>query len=162
MSKPTVTISLKPYLADFCRHEFKTLQDGSIIIKRRHDIGKMIFSQVNASPVPVSKPVFEDAVTFALPISKESDLLGKFLYIDRWGQEKIQEFVKAKFNLRAEHFFSRGYRKGYSQKRIVEAFLAGYNIRNNSLSYEAVKKNDYRRRQKEVKEISEELKNAEY
>ncbi|MEF8984591.1 MAG: transcriptional regulator [Bacteroidales bacterium] len=161
MNKPKVTISLKPYLADFCRHEFRELKDGSILIRRRHDIGKMIFSQVNASPVPVKKrPVMEDAATFTLPISSESDLLGKFLYVDRWGQEKIQEFIQAKFNLRAEHFFQRGYKKGYSQKRIVEAFLCGYNIRNNALSYEAVKKNDYRKRQREIREISKELKNA--
>ena len=158
MGKPSITISLQPYLADFCRHEFKTLQDGSIVIKRQHDIGKMIFSQVNASPIPVSKPVFENAVTFVLPITKESDLQGKFLYVDRWGQEKIQEFITAKFNLRVELFFQKGYNKGYSQKRIIEAFLAGYNLRNNELNYEAVKKNDYRRRQKDLKRISDELK----
>jgi hypothetical protein len=160
--KPTVTISLKPHLADFCRHEFSTMPGGEIIINRRHDIGKMIFSQVNASPLPIKKPVFEHAVTFALPISKESDLKGKFLFIDSWGQEKIREYVQAYFNQRARHFFDVGYRKNHPQKQIVEAFLCGYNIRNNSLSYEAVKKNDYRRRQKTNKIIAEELKNADY
>jgi len=162
MHRPIVTINLEPYLADFCRHEFKELSDGSILINRRHDIGKMIFSQVNASPTPNGKPVFENAVNFALPLSKESDLRGKFLDIDKWGQEKIQEFIKALFNLRAKHFFKYGYDKNYTQKRIVEAFLAGYNIRNNDLSYEAVKKNDYRTRRKELKNIAEELKNADY
>jgi len=162
MNRPTVTINLKPYLADFCRHEFSNLKDGSILVSRRHDIGKMIFSQVNASPFPTGKPTFENAVTFALPLSKESDLKGKFLHIDKWGQEKIQEFVKAQFNLRAKLFFKYGHDKNYSQKRIVEAFMAGYNIRNSALSYEAVKKNDYRNRKKMLQNMAEELKNADY
>lgn len=157
--KPIVKISLKKHLADFCRHEFREIEEG-ILIRRSHDIGKMIFSQVNASPIPIHRPVFENAVTFVLPISKESDLTDKFLYINKWGQEKIQEFIRAYFALRAKHFFERGYRKGYSQKRIVEAFLCGYNIKNDALSFEAVKRNDLRRRQKEIREISQELKST--
>ena len=54
MSKGSIlTISLKPHLADFCRHEMRQDKEGNIILSRKSDIGKHIYSMVMTSDMPV-------------------------------------------------------------------------------------------------------------
>lgn len=159
--KPTVTISLKPYLQDYLYKIFPQYQD-SIAITRRHSIGKIIYSVVCASDLPQKRPFIETPISIILPDTKKTDLKDKFLYVSGWGEERIQEYIQADFDLVVKIFFEKGYSKGYSQKRIIEAFMAGFNIKNNALSYEAIKKNDYRRRKKSNKLLFNELQNADY
>lgn len=154
--KPVITISLKKHLADFCLHEFIEY-NGHIVINRKHDIGKRITSVLSASNFPVKKPVLENAVTFILPISGKSDLRNKFLFVDRWGQQQISDFIETAFHQRCREMFIEGRIKGLQQKIIIESILEHYNIKHTAISYEAVKKNDYRTHRRLRKKIGEEL-----
>ena len=137
MTKNIITIDLPPHLADYCRHEFGVDNEGNIILRRSHDIGKQIYSGLHPT-------------LFIIPVTKSNRyILGsRFLYISRWGEEKIQDYIESDFNQRMRILFEAGYRKNYSQKQIIEAILQAYNIKNTSLNYEAVKKSDYRNQKK--------------
>lgn len=161
MNRPLITISLKPHLADFCRHEFQTTKTDQIILHRKSDIGKYIFSMVLMSDFPVRRPFIEDACTFIIPTTKHEDLKNRFLYVSFWGEQKIQDFLTVEFNRRVKLFFEKGYARNYQQKRIIEAFIAGYNLKNNANTYEAIKKNDYRKRYRTNKIIFKELQSVE-
>lgn len=163
MDKPKITISLKPHLADYCRHEFGVdIKCDEITLTRKHDIGKLINSVIIANDVPVRRPFISSPCVFILPLSGITDMRNKFLYVSKWGEQKIQDFIEAEFNMHIKRFFDYGYEKGFSQKRIIEAILAGFNIRNNGISWDSVKKNDYRRRRKIRKQIFNELQSAQY
>lgn len=162
MNNPIITIDLKPHLEDFCRHELRTDKDDNIILHRKNDIAKMIISNICAANYPPKEREKENPVTFVIPKTPAVDLETRFLYVTAWGEEKIASYIEAEFNQRCRRFFEYGYLKGFSQKRITEAILAGYNIKNNAISFEAVKKNDYRKRKKSNQIIFQELQNTEY
>jgi hypothetical protein len=150
LKKPAVTISLKPYLADYCRFIFVTDKEGTVILNRRIDIGKRISSEILISDLPVRRPFISNPATFILPITKNNHyaLYGRFYYISKWGEEKIQDYIEAEFRQRVRLLFEEGYKRKYNQKEIIEAILRGFNIRNNSLNFESVKKIDYRNERK--------------
>lgn len=150
MTKNIITIDLPPHLADYCRHEFGVDNEGNIILRRSHDIGKQIYSHILTADLPPKQLPGLHPTPFIIPVTKSNRyILGsRFLYISRWGEEKIQDYIEADFNQRIRILFEVGYRKNYSQKQIVEAILQAYNIKNTSLNYEAVKKSDYRNQKK--------------
>lgn len=70
MSKGSIlTISLKPHLADFCRHEMRQDKEGNIILSRKSDIGKHIYSMVMTSDMPVKGLPCTDPVSFIIPVT---------------------------------------------------------------------------------------------
>lgn len=154
-----LTIELKPHLADFCRHELKCDNDGNIILSRKHDIGRHVYSMLLTSDTPARRNIVDNPATFIIPVTSTNHYAMKhrFVYVSRWGEEKIQNYIESEFNQRIRLLFEAGYRKKYSQKQIVEAILQAYNIRNTALNYEAVKKSDYRQSRKNRKIIFEDL-----
>lgn len=158
MERQVVTIFLKPHLADFLRHEFTVNHKGQIVIHRKHDIGRHITSLVKDSETPVSTASGSGVVHILIPSSRMADFSTRYLFVDKWGEERISDFVQTVFDMRAKHFFEKGYTVyNYKQHQIIEAFLEAYNIKENRLSYDAVKQNDFRRRRKTRKEIAKEL-----
>ena len=150
MTKNIITIDLSPHLADFCRHEFGEDNEGNIILRRSHDIGKQIYSCILTADLPQKQLPGLHPVSFIVPVTRSNRyiLCSRFLYVSRWGEEKIRDYIEADFNQRMRILFESGYRKNYTQKQIVEAILQAYNIKNTSLNYEAVKKSDYRNQKK--------------
>lgn len=150
MTKNIITIDLPPHLADFCRHEFGEDTDGNIILRRSHDIGRQIYAQILTSDLPKKELPWTHPASFIIPVTRSNRyvLVSRFLYISRWGEEKIRDYIESDFNQRMRILFEAGYRKNYSQKQIIEAILQAYNIKNTSLNYEAVKKSDYRNQKK--------------
>lgn len=69
----------------------------------------------------------------------------------------LQDYIEASYRLRVREYFVAGYEKGYKQDKIVQAFLMAYNIKNNAINYEAVKKYDYRNRKRMVKEVDRDI-----
>jgi hypothetical protein len=155
--RPIIEMILKKHLADYCRHEFELTANGNIILNRKHDIGKVIDSLTIPSRTPVKPQKDPDLVRFELPLSSKVDLNLKYFYVDKWREQKIQDYIEAEFNLRTKLFFEKGYQLGYTQKEIIEAFLSFYNIKHNSISYDAVKQNDFRRRRKTRQIIANEI-----
>lgn len=150
LNKPNVTISLKPHLADFCRHEFKSSKEGFIILNRRHIIGKQINGLYFISEFPQRRPLKDNQVTFVLPVTEKNVyiLQSRFYYVPKWAEEKIQDFIESEMYDRMRTYFEKGYQKNYTQKQIVEAILQKYNIKHTALNFEAIKKMDYRNQRK--------------
>ena len=65
--------------------------------------------------------------------------------------------MRASYRIRIREYFVAGYEKGYKQDRIIRAFLYAYNIKENAVNYEAVKKYDYRIRKRMVKEVDRDI-----
>lgn len=162
MIRTLLTIDLLPYLADYCRHEMKCDREGNIILQRSRDIGKFIYSNILTSDLPVKQMPAANPVTFVVPVTGANRyaLVSRFLYVSRWGEEKIKDYMEAEFNQRMRLLFEAGYRKNYSQKQIVEAILQAYNIKNTAVNYEAVKKSDYRNQKKMRKIIIDDIESA--
>lgn len=156
----TLIIDLPPHLADFCRHELGYDTQERIMLKRGHDIGKHIYSHVSVSDLPVKSNCMVNPVTFIIPVTAANRyaLVARFLYVSRWGEEKIKDYIETEFNQRMRLLFESGYRKKYTQKEIIESILDAYNIKNTAISYEAIKKSDYRYKKKTRKIIFEDIK----
>jgi len=154
-----VTVSLKPHLADFCRHEFG-LKNNEIQINRNHEIGKFISSLILVSEFPRKPRQFEYPVEFILPSTPFLDFDKNFIYISAWGEQRLQDYLQALFDLRMQLFFFVGYQKNYEQKQIIEGVMRGYNIRHSSLSYEQIKKNDYRKRVRTELSVFQDIQSA--
>lgn len=149
-NRPVVTFSLPPILADFCRHLFKEDKNGNLVLSTRKDIGKMIYSNLSASDLPVRRPLLENPISFVIPTTAANHYIlgGRFLFVSKWGEEKIEDFIEPVFKFRVRRHFEIGYQKGYTQKRIIEGILWQYNIKENKLNFEAIKKMDYRNNRK--------------
>lgn len=160
MGKGSVlTISLKPHLADFCRHEMRQDKEGNIVLSRKNDIGRHICSMIVTSDTPVKGIPVSDPISFIIPVTAANQYVMKyrFVYVSRWGEEKIQDYIESEFNIRMKLLFETGYLKNYSQKQIIESILQAYNIKNTALNFEAIKKSDYRMNRKNRKIIFEDL-----
>ncbi|WP_303181710.1 hypothetical protein [uncultured Butyricimonas sp.] len=161
MKRETILIvNLPPHLSDYCRHELGSDNQGRIILKRGHDIGKHIYSHVSVSDLPIRANAMVNPVTFIIPVTAANRyaLVARFLYVSRWGEEKIRDYIETEFNQRMRLLFESGYRKKYTQKEIIESILDAYNIKNTAISYEAIKKSDYRSKKRTRKIIFDDIK----
>ena len=158
--RPQVTIELAPYLHDYLYHEFGTPRgEEGVTVKSSNDLGKLIQSMVSVSDRPPRQALKEHPVTLLLPIQEWNHFIFRenFIYIPEWKQRMLQDYIEASFRIRVREYFVAGYEKGYKQDRIIRAFLYAYNIKNNALNYDAVKKYDYRNRQRMIHEVDREI-----
>lgn len=164
MSNVILTLNLKPYLEDFCRHELKTDKEGNIILSRHSDIGKMIFSHILTSGSAPAKPVLDHPVKFLLLTNAYNTAFIKyrFCFVDKWGEQKINDYLEAEFRQRIRLIFEAGYSRKCSQKEIIEAIMEEYNIKNCALNYETIKKSDYRNQKKVRKALYDVVKSIVY
>lgn len=162
MEKPKITINLDKHLHDFLYHEFKTDECGAFILTKRSDICLYIDSMWVVSDRPVKKTEMESPVTFILPLSDINHriLREHFIYVPSWKEQQIQQFIESEFRRRVKDYFCIGYQKGYKQKRIIEAFLENYGMKNNAINFDQIKKFDYRNRENLIKEVNFEIQNA--
>jgi hypothetical protein len=162
MNKPTITIDLKKHLESFLLHEFEKDKAGRILLHRRSSIGKIINLMWDASDRPVPPPKRENPVTFVLSLSKADAYVKthRFLYVPTWMEEYVQTFLEEEFRRRVRDFFSIGYEKGFKQKNIIEGFLQAYDIKNNAINFDMIKKMDYRGRKNIKKYIKMEIQNS--
>ncbi|MGL5682576.1 MAG: hypothetical protein ACRDDZ_05900 [Marinifilaceae bacterium] len=160
--KTTISIDLPPHLEDFCRHELNPDDKGNIILRRSHCIGKVIHGNILTAEYPVKTESMKNKVLFVVPITPNNRyaLSNAFLYISKWGNERIVDYIEACFTMRVRLFFEAGYAKNYRQKEIIEAFMQQYNITHTAINYETIKKYDYRTRHKMRKDISLHIESA--
>lgn len=159
MNNPTITISIKPHLADFCRNQFSIYKDY-IVLSRTNPIGKMIMSQIITSDVPVKRPFKENQITFILPKITSYHLENKFLFVSKLGEEFISDYIQSIFDLEARAFFDVGYQNRFTQKEIIQGFITGYNLKNNAITFDMMKKNDQRKKRKFRKNVFETIQNV--
>lgn len=159
MAKPSVTIELAPHLHDFLYHEFDSNKNSGVIINSSNDIGKMVQAMVTVNDRPPRIPLKENPITLILPINEWNHriLEENFIYIPEWKQRMLQEYIESSYRIRIREYFVAGYEKGYKQDKIIRAFLFAYNIKNNAINYDAVKKFDYRNRKRITKEVNKDI-----
>jgi hypothetical protein len=159
--KPNIVIELAPHLHDFLYHEFacnKKETDG-VVITGANETGKYIQSMVAISNSPKYQEIKENPIKIYLPTQEWNHSLFRtnFLYVPVWKQKMIQFYIEALFRLRISEYFQEGYEKGFKQEQILQSFLLSYNIKNNVINYDAIKKYDYRNRRKVKEEVSKEI-----
>lgn len=159
MEKPQITINLAPHLHDFLYHEFKRDDKEAVVLSTANDIGKYISSMVTIKDRPPKKVEMENPITLILPIQEENHyiLTHNFLYIPKWKEKMIQDYLESSWKIRVREYFIVGYEKGFSQDKIISAFLLAYNIKKNRFTYDQIKKIDYRNRKKINKQVSDEI-----
>lgn len=158
--KPFVIIELQPHLHDFLYHEFgcDKKEDG-VFVSTKNDIGKFIQAMVTITDRPAKQELKDNPIKLYLPIQEWNHfiLAENFIYVPEWKQYMIQDYIEASFRLRIREFFQSGYEVGHKQDIIIKSFLAAYNIKNNTLNYDTIKKYDYRNRQRVIKEVKKEI-----
>lgn len=152
-SRPRIKLSLNPLHEAYCRFIFNSHNNREyIIMSRRHDLGKLIFSHIMSGDFSCSRPVLENAVTFILPIPSNEHgywLNYRFIYFPRWAEEKINDAIDYDFRCWVKERFRIGYEEeGMDQRTIINAILRGLNVRNNAANFDMIKKIDYRNRRK--------------
>lgn len=161
--RPSIIIDLDPYLQDYLFHEFgqERNYDG-VIVSGTHEIGKMIQSMVTVTDRPRKQELGEHPIKLYLPINSWNHALfsENFIYIPQWKQQQLKLYIEASFRLKVKEYFLAGHQKGYKQDKIIRAFLEGYNIKYNALSYDQLKQYDYRNRRKIIREINEDIKSS--
>ena len=108
---------------------------------------------------PVKGVEMESPLSIILPVQESNHYIleHNFIYIPQWKAKMIQYFLEATFRSRVREYFIVGYEKGFSQDKIINAFLMAYNIKKNKISYDQIKKIDYRNRQRVTKQIDHEI-----
>lgn len=159
MEKPNVTIELAPHLHDYLYHEFGCKKESGVIVTTTNDMGKMIQAMVTISAIPAKLPLKDNPITLYLPIQEWNHFIlnENFIHIPDWKQRMLQDYIEASFRIRIREYFVAGYEKGFKQDKIIKAFLMAYNIKNNAINYDAVKKYDYRNRKKMIQEVNKEI-----
>lgn len=164
VSQAIIEIDLPNHLVDFLYHEFKT--EGNVIILEttaQKPIGKFINSMWEISQYPVKKIQMNNPIKIKIPVRDfNTSQLRYFLYVPRHKQEMILDYMQAAFELRREKFFMEGYRKGFPQKLIIEAFMKAYGMKYNSQNFDQLKKFDYRNRDCFSKKIASEIRSVDY
>lgn len=166
-NKPIIKINLKPHLYDFLLHEFNRDEKGKyvttdhVLLTRRNDIGLFIDSMWSVSDVPV-KQEFENPCSILLPTAQENHYVIQFnfLYFSKWKELQVNEYLEAIWRRRIRDFFSVGYQKGYKQNDIINGILMAFNIKKNAISFDMIKKLDYRNRQNFIKTVANEIESA--
>lgn len=156
-SKPQITIDLNPVHEAYLRFIFNTPEKCRfIILSRRQDIGRLIFSHIMAGDFQSKRPLMDHPVPFILPVPRTE--LGywlqyRYIYIPGWAQTKIADAIEYEFRSWIRERFRIGYEEArMDQKTIINAILRGLNVRNNVVNFDMIKKIDYRnkRRREEI------------
>lgn len=151
--KPKVIIDLPPILEAYCRFVFKTPEDSDIIkVTRSHSIGRAVNGLKSLAD---AKPVlwkFKNPVTFTVPETKLNwyKLQTKYIYFSSEDTKTFIDRVHTSFDHFCEMSFRYGYAMKFEQKEIAELITDILNVRANAANMEAIIKNDYRLRKKEI------------
>lgn len=151
-SKPKITIDINPVHEAYLKFIFSSPENVRyIILSRRHDIGRLIFSHIMSADFQNRRPLMEHPVTFILPVPRTEIgywLQYRHIYFPGWAQSKVNDAIEYEFRCWVKERFRIGYDEGMEQKTIINAILRGLNVRNNSVNYDMIKKIDYRNKRK--------------
>lgn len=155
-----IEIALDPVLHDFLYHEFKTdNKSDSIIITRDKPIGKYIVSMFEPLDRSYKRENQTNLVRLMLPVTSRSHykLQNSYLHIPSWKEEMINDYLKAEWHKRVTDIFAIGREKGFKTKHIIEAIIKEYGMKNNAISFDRIKKMDYRNRESFIKKVINEI-----
>lgn len=152
--KPKVVIDLPILLEAFCRYLFNIPEDQKeVYAPRSHAIGRAVNGYLSKSDF---KPVLSEPknpVIFVVPETKYNwySLETKYLYFSAEDREAFIDRIETEFTNWVENHFRDGYAMNMDQFTIVETVLDILNVRMNATTFDAIKKNDFRKRKTEVR-----------
>lgn len=159
-----ITIDLKPDLHDFLIHEFGEDETGAIILNKRNDIGKYIDSMWIVSDLPIKRQFekYNNPVRIILPICADSAYIVRcnYIYIPLYREQQINDHIESVWNTVIREYFVTGYEKGFKQSIIIEGILKAFNIKKNAVSYDRIKKKDYRNRENILNSVVREIQSS--
>lgn len=161
---PILIVDIKPELHDFLIHEFGEDETGAIKLHKRNDIGKFLDSMWVVTDLPVKRKYerYNNPVRIILPISQENQYIvrNNFISIPIYREQQVNDFLEATFNVVIREYFVTGYEKQFKKSMIIEGILKAFNIRKNAISYDRIKKKDYRNRENVINSMINEIKNS--
>lgn len=154
---PTVIVELSPLHEAFCRFLFKTPdKKAEIYAPRTTSIGRAINGYITKADIKPVLPNKINPVTFIVPETKANwySLQTKFLYFTVEDNEALVDRIETEYANWCENFFKDGYAMNMDQLMIIESIMDLLNVRWNAISFEAIKKYDYRERKDKVRKRS--------
>lgn len=153
----------KEHHAEYIRSIFAQGNDpGSIVIRRSHDIGRYIYSQVRHAHLPVVKQHEPGhfIIKCELPHYRQSTDESYFLYFTQEDMHRINDFITSDFNLKYRAFLQAGTDIKLNYQQSTKLFLEQHDI--NAQKLETLTKRDYRTRDKIMQTVSKLAENAGY
>lgn len=148
--KMILSIDLEPYLQDYLIAIFGYDQSRNAIdISTTHPEGKFILSMWEPIEREYARTI-ENECRIILPGNNYNSykLQTSYVHIPAWKEKMISDYLKSIFELKMRELFSLGRHFKIPQKIICEAIISHYNTKNSVLTFDKVKKYDYRKRKK--------------
>lgn len=155
-------ISLPAYLQDYLIALFSyDKKNKAILINESIPEGKFISAMWEVTERNHTRE-YKEPCLISIPENayNKYKLESSYVHVPAWKEKMIENYLKSSFELKMREMFSIGRHYGISQKTICEAILSEYNTLNNTLTFDKVKKFDYRRRKRYSKNILTLLKAA--
>jgi hypothetical protein len=132
----------------------RILGDGAVRLTRKNEIGKFISSLIQWSKHSIKHPAYHPENSISLIVQEHRLMYQEsfYPYISLHNRKNIADFLQVNFDINIELFFIKGYRHGFKQKDIINAFLHYYNLPWSITNFEMIKQRDFRKR-KNVKRI---------
>ena len=150
-----IKISLPAYLQDYLIALFSyDKKSKTIVINESISEGKYICSMWEPAERDYTREYKEPCI-IAIPENayNKYKLESSYIHIPVWKEKMIENHIRSSFELKMREMFAIGRHYGISQKTICEAIISEYNTLNNTLTFDKVKKFDYRRRKRYSKNI---------
>jgi len=144
----TVNLELKKdWYRNYLKFVFET-EDDLIKVKRSEDLGKFLYSRVRISRYPIPKPAPGiNYVKLVMPAHANTTDSRKFMYYSVDDVIKIGDYIESMAHLDHWSMVSVGREMGMTRKTIISAFstfIFGED------SYDALSKDEYRKRKNKV------------
>jgi len=148
----------KALYRDYLNYLFETDPEGTFLVTRNNDFGKLLCSRVQYSEQAKKIEASEKTVVFQLPKARLlANAKNHFLFYSKEDQLKIQEDLEVMFNMDLDRYYLSGVKNGYMQKQIIQSFIVSRKLVRLIGDNETLKKRVYREELENIKKRTEEL-----
>ncbi|MGJ1419974.1 hypothetical protein ACR79T_10135 [Sphingobacterium spiritivorum] len=154
-----VVCHIKSQLLRDYLHFLFAYEEEAFSVFRDSKEGKFICSMIRYSDFPVETKINPNTVVFfRLPrTSAMPGLFTRFCYITHDDQVKIEDYLKATFDVDFIQYYYSGKNMGLQQKVVIQTFILSRKLANMIGNTEQLKKRQYRSEEKKIKQMSERL-----
>lgn len=148
----------KALYRDYLHYLFEQDSNGTFLVVRNCDFGKLLCSRVQYSAQYLKHESTLNTVNFQLPKSRLlANAKNHFLYYSKEDSLKIQEYLEVLFNMDLDRYYLSGIKGGYMQKQIIQSFIVSRKLVKLVGDNETLKKRVYRDELENIKKRTEEL-----
>lgn len=160
-NRMTVNISIKDeILRRYLRHLARESEGNIFRVTRDNDFGKYITSLVKTTNTKINQEL-DPAITVTIRLPKSNSLASAqnyHLHIPKEDQRKIEDHLRALFNLDVDRYYLEGLRIGdWEQKEIIESFIIDRQMSDLMSDNERIKKRIYRQSLQDLKSLTSKI-----